>query len=66
MDLRDIHYGYVVDVMGQDPEVIREMCDLLDEIQTMMFVCAVDVTVCQTLVDPKSELIEKVWKNRQK
>ena len=52
MDLRDVHYEYVVDVMEQDPEVIQEMCYLLDEIQLMLFVCDVDVVVCQSLVFP--------------
>jgi len=64
MDLRDVHYEYVVDVMEQDPEVIQEMCYLLDEIQIMMFVCSVDVAVCGTLVDTTAQMMEAVWKNR--
>lgn len=52
MDLRDIHPDYIVEVMEQDPEVIQEMCYLLDEIQLMTFVCDVDIAVCSTLVDP--------------
>ena len=64
MDLRDVHYEYVVDVMEQDPEVIQEMCYLLDEIQIMIFVCSVDVAVCETLVDTTAEMLETVWKTR--
>ena len=66
MDLRDIHYGYIVDIMEQDPWVIQEMCDLLDEIDMMMFVCDVDIAVCETLVDPIAELIGIVWKDKEK
>ena len=66
MDLRDVHYDYVVDVMEQDPKVIQEMCYLLDEIQLMLFVCDVDVAVCETLVDTTAEMLETVWKPRKK
>ena len=62
MDLRDVHYDYIIDVMEQDPEVIRNMCYLLDEIQLLTFICDVDVAVCQTLVDPSSDAINKLIK----
>ena len=65
MDLRDIHYDYIVDVMEQDPKVIQEMCCLLDEIQLMVFVCSVDVAVCETLVDTTAEMMETLWKNKK-
>ena len=66
MDLRDIHYGYIVDIMEQDPWVIQEMCDLLDEIDMMMFDCDVDIAVCESLVDPIAELLGIVWKDKEK
>ena len=64
MDLRDVHYDYVVDIMEQDPKVIQEMCYLLEEIQIMTFVCSVDVAVCETLVDTTAEMLETVWETR--
>ena len=60
MDLRDVHHDYVVDIMEQDPEVIREMCYLLDEIQIMLFVCSVDVAICDTLVNRESIFITDI------
>ena len=64
MDLRDVHYDYVVDIMEQDAKVIQEMCYLLEEIQIMTFVCSVDVAVCETLVDTTAEMLETVWETR--
>ena len=51
MHLRDIHYDYVINVMEQDPEVIKEMISLIDEIEMITFICDVDVVVCTSLVD---------------
>ena len=62
MDLRDIHYGYIVDIMEQDPGVIHEMCEILDEIDIMMFVCDVDIAVCETLVSKESIFITDIEK----
>ena len=49
MDLRDVHYDYVVNVMEQDPEVIKELIYLIDEIEMITFICDVDVVVCESL-----------------
>ena len=49
MDLRDVHYDYVVNVMEQDPEVIKELIYLIDEIEMITFICEVDIVVCESL-----------------
>ena len=50
MDFRDVHYDYIVNVMEQDPEVIKELIYLIDEIEMLTFICDVDdVVVCESL-----------------
>ena len=66
LELHEIHYEYVVDVMEQDPSVIRDMCILLDEIEVLTFVCEVDLAVCQQLVDPSGEFVEKLEEKARK
>ena len=56
----EVHLDYVLDVMGQDPKVIRDMCNLLDEIEMLTFICSVDVYVCSQLVMTDIEMGEKL------
>ena len=45
----DVHLDYVMNVMDQDPMVIKEMMLLLGEIEMLTFICDVDVVVCESL-----------------
>ena len=56
----DVHLDYVINVMDQDPMVIKEMMLLLGEIEMLTFICDVDVVVCESLCLTDIEMGKKL------
>ena len=75
MDLRDVHYDYVVNVMGQDPEVIKELIYLIDEIpddlnnvfsKKIFFISSLQANIVNKLFEKYVEINSKLEEEDKK